>query len=73
MCIRHCRRPKVIRSDVLHASCLDSVCQLDVPDFQSASDTKLKVSGTLDSLLCMNESRTCVNFSVVNELVVPVL
>lgn len=59
-------RPNLIRAHVLHPSWRDSICQCDMPDICSASDTKLKVSGTITLHRRMGESRICVNFGVVN-------
>lgn len=44
-----------------------------MPDIKSVSDTKLKVSGTINFHLRMGKSRMRLNFGVVNELVVPVI
>lgn len=65
--------PNLIETDVLYPGWLDSIRQRDRSNIRSASYANLDVSGTITTYLLMGESRTFVNFGVVNELVVPVL
>lgn len=65
--------PILIQVDFLEPTWLDSVRQHDMPEIQSASNTKLTVSVTITVHLRMSESRTLVAFTVVEKLAVPVL
>lgn len=65
--------PNLIRADVLDPALQDSIRQRDMPDIRSASNRKRNASQTITPHLPMAESRTRINFGVVNELVMPVL
>lgn len=66
-------RPKILRADVLHFSWLESIHQRNMTDRRSASDKKLEIFWTITIHICMSESRSRVNFGVIDELIVPVL
>lgn len=60
----------LIRTDVLGASWLDDIRSRDMLDIGSASDAKLKGSGTTAFHLRIGQALTWVNFGVVRKLVV---
>lgn len=58
----------LIRADLSDPVWMDSFRQLDVLAISSASDIKLKLSGTVTTHVRMGEPRTLVNLAVVSEL-----
>lgn len=65
--------PNSFRADVLNPNWLDNIHQLDLADIRSASDSNLKVSGTVTRQLRIGKARTRINSSVVSDLAVSVL
>lgn len=62
----------IIRAEFLDHSWLDSINQCEMTDIRSASESRLKVSGTIILNHGMRGSRTRVTFGTVKKLVLPV-
>lgn len=73
LCLTLVAGPSLLRADVLDPTRLDSVCQRNMPEVQSASNTMLNVSDNNSLEDRTGESLTRARSSIADKLAVPVL
>lgn len=68
-----CAGPNIVQADVLDAASLERSSQCNMWDIRIASDTTIKVYGTVTLHLGIADTRLRISFGVVREFTVPVL